>query len=573
MPKQIFGIDSTVTTLNRAFNDQSPANAVYNNQVTQATAVGATQFALSFGASFTNMTEDALSTKILGNLGLLPNTALQTALKDYLVQVGKANVGIVAMQLGDILAGLENATGDQAAFNAAAVKWNAEVTSSYTYSANPANTSASPVGTDDGAVTGVTLALTTADDFLSPQAAEAKFKTTANNDTIVATTVATLKSGDVIDGGAGTDTLRATLDIAATQAPTVTNVENFFIKATAAAVDFDLKNVTGIQQFWNEESAVALTVKSVALGTTIGVKDTAQNTTVEFAKATGTADAATVVLSGSTGGTVQVDSIETLALQSTVKANTTTIVGNTLETLTVTGDKGLTLTASAPAAASLKAIDASAMTAAATITATGAVNTLSIKGGTAADTIVATGATKAVTIDGGAGADTISLTANKGHTITLGAGADVLTLAVGDTKVATGSLTATDLTTAAKLIAAAVKVTDFATGDTLVLKSAGADAYTTAANVTKLTGTIAENLAATGDLLNIISDLTDTALPAGAGTTTTIATAIGVNQAVSFTLAGNSYIFVNNANAGLDAGDVLIQLTGVAAPATITFAA
>lgn len=568
MPQQIFGIDAVVTSLNRAFNDQSPANAVYNNQVAQATSVGANAFALSFGAGFTTMTEDALSTKLLTNLGLLPNAGLQTAVKDYLVSVGKANVGIVALQLANILSGLETATGDQAGFNAAAVKWNNEVTASYTYSANPANTSASPVGSDDGAVTGVTLALTTADDFLSPQAAEAKFKTTANNDTIVATTAGTLKSGDVIDGGAGTDTLRAELD-ATNYAPTVTNVENFFIKATGAW-NFDLKNVTGIQQFWNEGSTAALTVKSAALGTTIGVKDTGTDTIVEFAKATGTADAATVVLSGSTGGNVQVDSIETLALQSTVKANTTTIVGNTLETLTVTGDKGLTLTASGAAAASLKTIDASALTAAATITATGAVNGLSVKGGTAADTIVATGATKAVTIDGGAGADTISLTANKGHTITLGAGADVLTLDVGNKAATTGSLTATDLTTSAKLIAAAVKVTDFATGDTLVLKSAD---HTTAANVTKLTGTVAENLAATGDLLNIISDLTDTALPAGAGTTTTIATAIGVNQAVSFTLAGNTYIFVNDAAAGLSAGDVLIQLTGVTAPATVTFAA
>lgn len=568
MPQQIFGIDAVVTSLNRVFNDQSPAYAVYNNQVTQATSVGANAFALSFGSGFTTMTEDQLSTKLLTNLGVMPNAGLQAAVKEYLVAVGKANVGIVGLQLAQILAGLETATGDQAAFNAAAVKWNNEVTASYTYSANPANTSASPVGTDDGAVTGVTLALTTSDDFLSPQAAEAKFKTTANNDTIVATTAGTLKSGDVIDGGAGTDTLRAEID-ATGYAPTVTNVENFFIK-TGTAWNFDLKNVTGIQQFWNEGSTAALTVKSVALGTTIGVKDTGTDTIVEFAKATGTADAATVVLSGSTAGNVQVDSIETLALQSTVKANTTTIVGNTLETLTVTGDKGLTLTASGPAAASLKTIDASALTAAATITATGAVNGLSIKGGTAADTIVATGATKAVTVDGGTGADTISLTADKGHTITLGAGADVLTLDVGNKAATTGSLTATDLTTSAKLIAAAVKVTDFATGDTLVLKSAD---HTTAANVTKLTGTVAENLAATGDLLNIISDLTDTALPAGAGTTTTIATAIGVNQAVSFVLGGNSYIFVNDAAGGLSAGDVLIQLTGVTAPATITFAA
>ncbi|EJE53704.1 hypothetical protein PMI14_01403, partial [Acidovorax sp. CF316] len=38
---------------------------------------------------------------------------------------GKGNVGIVAMQLGEILSGLEQATGDMAVNKAAAVAWNA----------------------------------------------------------------------------------------------------------------------------------------------------------------------------------------------------------------------------------------------------------------------------------------------------------------------------------------------------------------------------------------------------------------------------------------------------------------
>jgi len=260
MPQVIgtYFLDWSIGAVNRAFHDASPSYFQFNSQQAEATSMGVTAFARQFGTGFASLSENELSTKILGNLGVLPNPGLQAAVKDYLVSVGKANVGIVALQLANILSGLETATGDQAGFNAAAVKWNNEVTASYTYSANPANTSASPVGSDDGAVTGVTLALTTADDFLSPQAAEAKFKTTANNDTIVATTAGTLKSGDVIDGGAGTDTLRAELD-ATNYAPTVTNVENFFIKATGAW-NFDLKNVTGIQQFWNEGSTAALTV-------------------------------------------------------------------------------------------------------------------------------------------------------------------------------------------------------------------------------------------------------------------------------------------------------------------------
>jgi hypothetical protein len=569
MPKQIFGVDSVVTSLNRAFNDQSPANAVYNNQVAQANTVGTSNFALSFGAAYAGLTEDALAAKILGNLGVLPNTGLQAAVKDYLVAVGKANVGIVALQLADILSGLENATGDQAPYAPLAVKWNAEVTSSYTYSANPANTGPSPVGTDDGAVTGVTLTLTSGDDFLSPQSAEAKFKTTANNDTIVATG-ANFVSADVIDGGAGTDILRASLN-SDNIAATISNVEQFFIKGDAA-YNFDLKNVTGVQQVWNDTNGFDLTLKNVVLGTTIGVKDTGVNTTVEFAKATGTTDAATVVLSGATGGTVKIDAIETLALQSTVKANSLTLSANTLETVTITGDKGLALIATNATAASLKAVDASAATAAVSIDVQNNANGVNVKGSTGADTINATGATKAATIDGGTGADTIIATANKGHTLTGGAGADAYSLAIGGKGAAetTGSLTTGDLTTSAKLIAAAVKITDFATGDTLSLLTS-ATKYV-AADVVKLTGTQVENLAATGDLLNIVSDLTDTNLPAGSGDVTTIVGGIGGGKAVSFTVGGNAYIFVNDSVAGLSANDVLIQLTGVTAPATITFA-
>ena len=180
------------------------------------------------------------------------------------------------------------------------------------------------------------------------------------------------------------------------------------------------------------------------------------------------------------------------------------------------------------------------------------------------------GATKAVTIDGGAGADTISVSASKGHTLTGGAGNDSFNVNIG-AKGATlaGSLTAADLTTSAKVTAAAVKIADFATGDTLTLNGT----TFVAADVVKLTGTQVENLSATADLLNVLSDLTDTALPAGSGTTTTIVAGIGADKAVAFTVGGNSYIFVNNNVATLDVGDVLIQLTGVATPATITFAA
>ncbi|MFN9473650.1 hypothetical protein [Acidovorax sp.] len=133
------------TILNRAFNDQSPVHAVYTRQVEMATSAGNTAYALQFGAAFNGLSEEILSAKLLVNLGVWPNAGLHTALTDYLVSVGKANVGVVALQLGQLLSGLENATGDQAAFSAAAVAWNKEVVDAYAYSSNPANVSPSPV--------------------------------------------------------------------------------------------------------------------------------------------------------------------------------------------------------------------------------------------------------------------------------------------------------------------------------------------------------------------------------------------------------------------------------------------
>lgn len=145
MPATISGTDAVVTILNRAFNDRSPSFNIYANQVTAANEWGAVAFAKSFGSAFTGLTEDQLSTKLLGNLGVLPDTGLQIAVRDYLVAVGKASVGIVGMQLGQILSGLEQATGDQAIYRNAAVAWNKELADSHAHSIDPANRNDSPI--------------------------------------------------------------------------------------------------------------------------------------------------------------------------------------------------------------------------------------------------------------------------------------------------------------------------------------------------------------------------------------------------------------------------------------------
>jgi len=574
MPKQIFGAESVVATLNRAFNDQSPSNATFNNQVAAAgtTADSQMAFAKQFGSGYAGMTADALSTKLLGNLGVLPNAALQTALKDYITAAGVSNVGIIALQLGDILSGLENATGDQAGFAAAALAWNNEVTASYNYSANPANTGPGPIGNDDTAVTGVTISLGSAvDDFISPAAAEAKYKTTANNDTIVG--AGNLSAGDTIDAGGGTDTMNVTMTGTAGPAATIKNLEIINVTAGTDVVvgtgadTFNATNITGLQQLWGKGStattgADGLVFTNVDKSTVVGLKSTsgtggtgALEVIVGYKSASGLADAATVALGGTVAGTkVTADGIETLTVNSITALNALTIVGttggNTLETVNVTGDKGVALTLTdAEIVKTLKAVDASAATGSVTVTATAALTqtAVSIKTGTGADTVDIAGAATKVTIDTGAGNDTVNLDAVKAHAITLGAGNDTVAV-VGTT--ASGL----KATTAATVANGAVTVTDFVSGsDKVALTLTGGKALLT------LTGTEQSTVSSQADLKAAAGQAA--ALAGAAGTT--------VGDAVAFSFGGDSYVFVDVATAGaINDTDVLIKLTGVASLAS-----
>ena len=72
--------------------------------------------------------------------------------------------------------------------------------------------------------------------MLNPTSVTAANKTTAGDDTIYATTDATLTSADIIDAGAGNDTILATAaPNAQTIAPVLTSVETLTI--TAAPVN------------------------------------------------------------------------------------------------------------------------------------------------------------------------------------------------------------------------------------------------------------------------------------------------------------------------------------------------
>ena len=144
----VMSAELEVTILNRAYNDQSPSSTTFYQQ---KMAAGSTpqnwlDYAFKFGTGYQSLTSGELALKIATNMGLGSNLGVQGALLSYLDAVGKENVGIVAVQLGHILLGLEHATGDMEVFNAPAAAWAKEVAESYMYSNNSANGSPSPKG-------------------------------------------------------------------------------------------------------------------------------------------------------------------------------------------------------------------------------------------------------------------------------------------------------------------------------------------------------------------------------------------------------------------------------------------
>ncbi|EJE50563.1 hypothetical protein PMI14_04740 [Acidovorax sp. CF316] len=417
--------------------------------------------------------------------------------------------------MGQILSGLEHATGDQAVFNAAAVAWNEELDGSYAYSSNPANTGIA-ITDGWGEVTGVTLLLTSGDDAISVTAPEAKFKSTDYNDTILAPTPGLLSSSEVIDGAGGIDVLRATLAAGASVAPVLRNVEKVYITAGAGA-EFSAAGTTGLAELWINGAEASATFSGLALGTTVGLQNSVAGgvLTVNFTNASGPMDASTIVLADATGNDeVIIANIETLSVKSTAgtiagtTVNSARITAAQAEKIVIWGDQALTTTV---AGARVGVVDATALTKALGLTLAG---------------------TSGVAV---------AVNAQAAHKITLGDGADTLKI----TGLAGDAAKDINLGTSTTLAASAIEVSGFANGiDSIQLDAAKgtAKAVPGAADLA--------SIAASASLLD---------------GTVLAATTAGANKAIAFRFGADTYILVNDATAALGANDSLIKLTGVAA--------
>lgn len=140
MPATVY--TSAVITLNAALKGYAPSNSVFNTEVTAAAAFPAT---LAGMAAYANTvvpsgTSNAdLSALVLGNMGLLPNPDLQTALTQVFALYA-SDRGTIIMQLADLLS---KATSDPI-YGAAANAWNAASAQAYAYS-SAGTSSAVPV--------------------------------------------------------------------------------------------------------------------------------------------------------------------------------------------------------------------------------------------------------------------------------------------------------------------------------------------------------------------------------------------------------------------------------------------
>lgn len=240
------------------------------------------------------------------------------------------------------------------------------------------------------------------------------FTGTAGNDTFIGDNTQSNGSagpGDQINGGAGNDTLKLYAAAAATTLtlPQLTGVENLYVKGGAAIVD----NISAVADLTAVEldgqtAAGTLTLKGAQ---TVKLSNNAVGQNLVYGA---TDTVASVTVNNVTGGAavdVRGAALATLNLAATGANSAITLnnsVGTKLATLTISGDKNLSVTESLNG---LKTVDASAATGNITLVAAAAVNDITVTGGKGNDTInLGANFTKADKVNGGDGTDTLELT-------------------------------------------------------------------------------------------------------------------------------------------------------------------
>lgn len=471
------------------------------------------------------MTESAFATAILTNLGVTAATigqaaydALQPAVAGYLNSVGKANYGVVAVQLAQALSAL---TAD-ATYGAAAKQLNNAASSAYAYSDNAANTTNKVINVATEAAPVSTFTLTTGTDI--------QFGTAGND--IFTATDKTLQAGDAIADSNSTDS--DALNIAVTSGvsaittaangASVVGIENVnvvfksFAEATVAADN--LKGTVTVSQTQAGGSTAATITgvggNKVVAGSGVTGTFTVTQTAATSLTVDGGAAATVTHTNATTGSVVITGGAATTTASGTATTGSVTISGAALTSATTTGKtSNITLTVAG--------------------TTTAGNTTAAVNGTTAVNDVATVSAPGLVTLTNNADVETVNLSGN-GAAVTYTAAA-APTATTGKFNLTGNQNITLKMTTA---IATGVTVSDESTGTSLVQVTDGG-----AINVTKIVADAirldaitadADITAKTGQVFKVASDTdkADFVSSATAGTTGEVVSieALGANLVI-----------------------------------------
>lgn len=385
-------------------------------------------------------TASEFAAKFLATLGLQGNTEAV----DFVT--AKFNAGVPKAQIiYDALVALDASTSAEFADARAILDNKAAVAENYSVTLGASSTSLATlqgavanVTADAASVTaanaanaggnGQTFTLTVNQDSLTGTAGNDTFNAGAAQDG-AGTLINTLQNVDVIDGGAGTDTLAVTHAAAATVAATIKNIENINVRFADAKADLNLGNATGVTTINVADSTTAGVVTGVGAVGTISVKSQNQNASFDGSTAT------TLALTLDTFGKSTASNTVDLGTVAAAKATTLNATLNNAYAIinSTAADAVTTLSIAATGTNTLSLVDSGAKVTAATVTGAGSVD------------LTATALTGALTkFDGAAatGAIKVAIQSSKAAVITTGSGADVVdvdTTVTAQTTVDTGA--------------------------------------------------------------------------------------------------------------------------------------
>jgi hypothetical protein len=490
-----------------------------------------------------NANQNASLTAVSGAATILVSTTTDTAFDLGVNAVSAAGGAALAVEIrGDAIATLNLNSATAASNLTLKHQTVAAAASTALKTINITGDAGITVDANTNALTGVTTvdaSKHTGAAGVSYTASDAKVKFTGGTGGDTVTFAATkLTVDDIVDGGAGVDTIKVNdtaFNASNDQVKGVnksTNVETLAFAAAGVTVDKDVITATAITNFRADAGGGTYTFNNTLSANTIEIRAGAAATTIganDFTIANKLGETTTNLKMTSTSGGIadvaqlKLVGISTINIESAfvgtgaqATANSVVVTAQSDNTVfNVKGAQAINVTALAGATTTGSTLDASAATGKVGLTGTNKVD--AIKGGAAADTL--NGLQGADTLTGGAGADTFSF------------GAAAAANANGAT---------------------------FGTFDTITDFVAGTDKLQFAGVTDVVSGQQAGVQAAV------------TALAAGSSATaiaTAMATANTTNLGVSFAVfEGNTYVLyeTTGAGTGVIADDVFIKLTGVA---------